>query len=198
MNQNAIQILIVEDDRVLRRVLEFTLRRAGFRVIPAGSPAEAMPVLKTAPVDLMITDHQMPGMTGMDLIRWSADNALPPSRCLLCTAKGLELDTDRITGSMGVAAVVVKPFSPSAMVEIVSRLAASIEPATCPPRPDRATAKPQAVIATSPTSTVRPAVAVPSAVAVRPATLGASGRPGADGSTRADFDLKTAPATTHA
>ena len=119
------QILIAEDDRVLRRVLEFTLRRAGFRVVPVADSNAAMRCLVDMPMDILVTDHQMPGMTGLDLIRWSAQHALPPERCVLCTAKGLELDRDQLTRSIGVAALICKPFSPTKLVETVSHILAA-------------------------------------------------------------------------
>jgi PAS domain S-box-containing protein len=64
-------ILLVEDSRLLRRVAKEFLERAGYRVVDAGSPAEALATAgkHTDAIDLLLTDVALPEMTGPELAR---------------------------------------------------------------------------------------------------------------------------------
>ena len=64
------RVLLVEDDRSLRRYLEVVLRRAGFEVVSAVDGLEAMRVLLSSPVDVIITDAMMPNLNGHELVRF--------------------------------------------------------------------------------------------------------------------------------
>src|SRR5213075_930099 len=64
------RILIVDDEEVLRDVLDAVLRREGFEVVPAASGEEALSVLDgDADVDLVILDVMLPGISGIDTLR---------------------------------------------------------------------------------------------------------------------------------
>jgi DNA-binding NtrC family response regulator len=63
------RILVVDDDDSLRRVTQFQLEQAGYPVETAGSGNEALAALEKACFDLVITDLNMPGMTGLDLLK---------------------------------------------------------------------------------------------------------------------------------
>jgi two-component system, probable response regulator PhcQ len=61
-------ILVVDDDVVGLSLIERRLRRAGYRVIPALSGAEALQRLEEGSIDVLISDVDMPVMTGLELI----------------------------------------------------------------------------------------------------------------------------------
>lgn len=64
-------VLIVEDDVLLRLVTASNLREAGFEVVEVANAAEAVIVLKSMAVDVMLTDVNMPGkMNGLTLAKW--------------------------------------------------------------------------------------------------------------------------------
>ncbi|HSQ24697.1 MAG TPA: response regulator [Pyrinomonadaceae bacterium] len=67
-------ILLVEDDRSLRRYLEVTLQRSGYRVITAADGLEAMKLALSSPIDLVITDAIMPNLSGQELARFLRQN----------------------------------------------------------------------------------------------------------------------------
>lgn len=67
-------ILLVEDDRALRRYLEVVLRRAGYEVLPAADGLEAMKALLSTPVDAVVTDAVMPHLSGHELCRFLRDH----------------------------------------------------------------------------------------------------------------------------
>lgn len=66
----ARRVLLVEDDRSVRRYLEVTLQRSGYEVVTAGDGLEAMKVALASPVDVVITDAVMPHMSGQELARF--------------------------------------------------------------------------------------------------------------------------------
>jgi DNA-binding NtrC family response regulator len=64
-------VLIVENDALLRLVTASNLRDAGFEVIEAANPAEALRILARIPVDVLFSDIDMPGnMDGLALAQW--------------------------------------------------------------------------------------------------------------------------------
>ena len=63
------RILIVDDEEVLRDVLDAVLRREGFEIIPAASGEEALSILDNQDVDLAILDIMLPGISGIDTLR---------------------------------------------------------------------------------------------------------------------------------
>jgi CheY-like chemotaxis protein len=65
-----ISVLLVEDDRSVRRYLEVTLKRAGYEVITAADGLAGMRCALTTKVDVVITDAVMPEMTGQQLARF--------------------------------------------------------------------------------------------------------------------------------
>lgn len=117
MSNDARGILVVEDNPALSRVVCFNLEQAGFQVTTAGNGREALELLNSRCYDLVITDHQMPEMTGWDLcarMRKAAAHAQTP--VIFLTAKRLELDLARLKGELGVVAAFAKPFSPRELV----------------------------------------------------------------------------------
>jgi DNA-binding response OmpR family regulator len=63
-------VLLVEDDRSVRRYLEVTLQRSGYRVLTAEDGLQAMKVALTSPIDVVVTDAVMPNLSGQELARF--------------------------------------------------------------------------------------------------------------------------------
>lgn len=61
-------ILLVDDDRALVDGLARRLHGAGYAIVGAGSGEEALRILGSAPVDVLVSDEQMPGMNGVELL----------------------------------------------------------------------------------------------------------------------------------
>jgi two-component system phosphate regulon response regulator PhoB len=100
------------------------LQNAGFNVITARDGEEALEILATTPVDLVITDYQMPGITGLEVAR--RVHKEPGKRdlpMLLLTAHGLSLEQVEMSRA-GISACLSKPFSPR---EVLSKVNALIE-----------------------------------------------------------------------
>ena len=68
-------VLLVEDDRSVRRYLEVTLQRSGYRVLTAADGLEAMKLALSSAVDVVVTDAIMPNLSGHELARILRGNA---------------------------------------------------------------------------------------------------------------------------
>ncbi len=64
----SIRVLIVDDNEVFRRPLQRALEAAGFAVIAVPSAEDALDVLDGSAVDLLLTDHRLPGIDGVELV----------------------------------------------------------------------------------------------------------------------------------
>jgi len=67
-------VLLVEDDRSLRRLLEIILERANYSYVSAADGLEAIDALRGNRIDLVITDAFMPNVNGYELCRWMKEN----------------------------------------------------------------------------------------------------------------------------
>ena len=128
MDNHAKKVLIVDDNLALARVIQFAMEEAGFETQTAKNASIAFELAKKEQFDLVITDQQMPEMTGVELCRHL--RAMPTyKQCPinLLTAKGLELELYHLQDELGINAVFSKPFSPSALVKTVNeQLALSV------------------------------------------------------------------------
>jgi CheY-like chemotaxis protein len=120
MNKRA---LVVDDNLALARVTQFALDRAGFETQIARNGRLALEAAQQSQFDVVVTDQQMPEMTGTDLCREL--RKLPEYMdcpIILLTAKGLELELPRLREELGISGVFSKPFSPAAVVKAVEDL----------------------------------------------------------------------------
>lgn len=127
--------LVVEDNIALARITQFGLERAGFDVRVASNGKRALELVRGETFDVIISDQQMPEMTGIEFcrrMRGMPEYAKTP--IILLTAKGLELDLESIRADLGINAVFAKPFSPSGVVEAACQFVeASLVAQTSPP-----------------------------------------------------------------
>jgi two-component system, OmpR family, alkaline phosphatase synthesis response regulator PhoP len=119
---NNITILAVDDEPHILHVVSLKLKNAGYTVLTAKDGEEALETAAAGPLDLLITDYQMPGMSGLELAR--RIHAEPGRRQLptiLLTAHGLALEQVEM-GQAGITIRLSKPFSPREMLERVQEL----------------------------------------------------------------------------
>jgi DNA-binding response OmpR family regulator len=131
MSQPAYRVLVAEDNHVMSDVLRFNLERAGFEVVVTNNGRLAVEQLRQAKFDLLITDYQMPEVDGKELCR-TVREVLGQSEMpiVMCSAKGLELDTAELNARYGITKVIYKPFSMREIVALVRSLLTPT-PATC-------------------------------------------------------------------
>lgn len=116
---NNAAVLIVEDDLELRKALCHTLDTGEYPVLSAGSGSEALSVLASEAVGLVISDIQMEPMNGRELLgRIRQDHPTMPA--VLMTAYGtIESAVDAMRD--GAADYLVKPFAADELVQVVDR-----------------------------------------------------------------------------
>ncbi|WP_029654043.1 sigma-54-dependent transcriptional regulator [Marinobacter daepoensis] len=114
------QILIVEDDHDLREALVTTLELARFQVREAASAEDALVSLSRAPVDMVVSDVNMPGMSGHDLLA-EVQRLYPGLPMMLITAYG-QISHAVSAMQSGAIDYLVKPFEPQVLVDAVSRV----------------------------------------------------------------------------
>jgi two-component system response regulator FlrC len=114
-----IKVLLVEDDRALREALGETLELAGHDYHAVGSAEEALSAAADESFSLVLSDVNMPGMDGHQLLS-ALRSRHPQLPVLLMTAHGA---VDRAVDAMrqGAADYLVKPFEPKALVALVAR-----------------------------------------------------------------------------
>jgi DNA-binding NtrC family response regulator len=125
-------ILVVDDDLNILAVLEARLSSIDYRVLTASGGEKALEILKSEPVDLMITDVRMPGMGGMDLF-YAAQTTRPGIPVMFLTAYGTIPDAVKAVKA-GAVDYLTKPFSGRDLItkvqEVLKRIASkpAIEP----------------------------------------------------------------------
>jgi two-component system chemotaxis response regulator CheY len=127
MSAEGKRILVVEDNRPMAGVVQFVLQQAGFDVGVAGNGREACECLETGSFDLVVTDQQMPQMTGCELCaHMRQDEQYARTPVILLTAKTLELELPDLTRQLGHVRMIAKPFSPSHLVKVIQEELASV------------------------------------------------------------------------
>ncbi|WP_421855185.1 chemotaxis response regulator CheY [Marinomonas sp.] len=129
MDKNM-KILIVDDFSTMRRIIKNLLRDLGFtNTVEADDGMTALPILQAGTIDFLVTDWNMPGMTGIELLRAvRADDKLKSIPVLMVTA---EAKRDQIIAAAqaGVNGYVVKPFTAVALKEKIEKIFERIDAA---------------------------------------------------------------------
>jgi len=113
------KVLVVEDDEGLREALVDTLSLAGYNCIEADSGESALLVLKSHQVDIVVSDVQMGGMSGLSLLK-SIKNQQGNLPVLLMTAYGTIDDAVQAMQD-GACNYIAKPFAPQVLLNMVSQ-----------------------------------------------------------------------------
>jgi DNA-binding response OmpR family regulator len=109
-------ILVVEDEEEVRALARDVLEMNGFQVLEALDVADANRLARThpGPIDLLITDVVMPGVSGPELARQL--RAHRPGLRVLCMSGYPESEDRRIDGEAGWTAWLQKPFTPDVLM----------------------------------------------------------------------------------
>ncbi|MBF0264415.1 MAG: chemotaxis response regulator CheY [Gammaproteobacteria bacterium] len=122
MNKDM-KILVVDDFSTMRRIIKNLLRDLGFtNTVEADDGLTALPILKQGGIDFLVTDWNMPGMEGIDLLKaCRADAKLAKLPVLMVTA---EQKREQIieAAQAGVNGYIVKPFTAATLKEKIDKI----------------------------------------------------------------------------
>jgi len=118
-----LKILVVDDFATMRKVVRNLLKQGGYEnIVEAEDGVTALKVLKSQKVDLVISDWNMPNMTGLELLKAvRADEDLKTTPFLMVTAEALQ---DNVIAAVkaGVNNYIVKPFTAEVLNDKIKKI----------------------------------------------------------------------------
>jgi two-component system, chemotaxis family, chemotaxis protein CheY len=119
----SIKVLIIDDFATMRRILKNILKQLGFRnLVEADDGTTAMEILESQTIDLIISDWNMPKMTGLELLKKvRADSRYAKTPFLMVTAEAQKQNVIEAVQA-GVSNYVVKPFTAEAISDKLEKI----------------------------------------------------------------------------
>lgn len=124
-----IRVLIVDDEQVVRDVLEITLSSVDYDVEVVADGGSAIERLRAAPFDLLITDLRMPGIDGLAVVREARRHSATMSIVIITGASSEASAIEAI--NLGVNGYLTKPFGVERVLAVTAR-ALGFEPSLNP------------------------------------------------------------------
>ena len=113
------KVLIADDEIHIIHVVAIKLKNNGFDVISASNGAEAYDLACKESPDVIVTDYQMPFLTGLELIeKLRANEQTKETPVILLTARSFAI-TEEVQQSLNVEACLSKPFSPKELLKSI-------------------------------------------------------------------------------
>lgn len=125
-NEEAVmakRILTIDDSKTIRDMLRLTLLDAGFEVLQAVDGQDGVEVLAKEPVDIVITDINMPKMDGYGVIRHMRADAAHRSTPVLVLTTESEVEKRNLAREAGATGWMVKPFDPDRLIATINKVA---------------------------------------------------------------------------
>ena len=123
MNEKNIKVLIVDDFATMRKVIRNLLKQVGYEdIVEAEDGVMALKALKSQKIDVIVSDWNMPNMTGLELLKAvRADPELAKTPFLMVTAEALQ---DNVVAAVkaGVNNYIVKPFTAEVLNEKIKKI----------------------------------------------------------------------------
>ncbi len=113
------RVLVIDDEKVMLRLVRAILTRAGYEVATTESIEEALDLLRDQSFDLITCDLMLPGISGLDFLQMMQTGAVQPRvPVVVVTAAGFQSELEQAR-SLGAAHVLNKPFTSQQLVSVV-------------------------------------------------------------------------------
>jgi len=114
-------ILVCEDNIMMQKTIEHSLRKEGYHVFNAGDGFQGIRILGEEKIDLVITDINMPYTKGLELIRHI--NTKMETKIPVIVVTGITNEETRVHAmELGAQGYLTKPFDPKVMMDLVKSL----------------------------------------------------------------------------
>lgn len=113
------KILVVEDDQFFRDAICDLLKKKGYEVFEASNGKVAQEVILVQNFDVILSDIQMPSLTGIELLKWTQDKNIT-TPFILMTGFSMLLETQSAY-DLGAKEFISKPFQQSELLELIKK-----------------------------------------------------------------------------
>jgi len=113
------KVLVVDDEPSVADALRLILEEAGYEAVAVSTGSDGLVMLNNGAIDLLITDLRLPDMSGLALLGRAAGQTANPPAIVITAFSSPEVTIE--AQRLGAIAVLAKPFSPSTVLELVSR-----------------------------------------------------------------------------
>lgn len=122
MNRN-INILVVDDFSTMRRIVRNILRELGYHnILEAGDGVSALSMLESGTVDLLVTDWNMPGMPGLELLKRVRESSVYGSMPVLMLTAEAKREQIVEAARAGANGYIIKPFTTATLKSKIEML----------------------------------------------------------------------------
>lgn len=118
------KILIIDDSAVFRKIISVHLKNANFDLVEAGDGLEGLKKLEEGPVDLIVSDMNMPNMDGITFIKKVKSDAKHKFTPIIMLTTESQPEKKQQGVDAGAKAWLTKPFSPEELLDTISKLIA--------------------------------------------------------------------------
>lgn len=115
------RIILSEDNDILRKSLSFFLESKGFSVDQFSDGKEALDAIETNNYDLILTDINMPGISGMEITQYVRESLGSDVPIIIFTSSGVE-QTELDSFDIGANEFIAKPVSPAVLLVRINKL----------------------------------------------------------------------------
>jgi DNA-binding NtrC family response regulator len=112
-------LLVVDDEERILSALRRTLRREGYEVVTSETIHEALAILDSRSVDVILSDQKMPGMSGLQFLEEAAKRC-PGAKRMLITGWTEEIPTEKLE-ELGIFELITKPWDDARLKEALRR-----------------------------------------------------------------------------
>jgi len=122
LSQGNKTILIVDDEAHIVHIIRYKLEREVYRVLTAGDGQEAYDLAQAVDPDLIVTDYQMPGLSGYEMcVKLHGSEVTADTPVVMVTARGHKLSPSELAET-NIRQLMAKPFSARELLVVVGEL----------------------------------------------------------------------------